>query len=129
VVKPEVPSTEPKEITTVTPDQIIAHRRRRLLELAAELGNVSEACRQMGVSRTRYYEWKKLADAYGLDALTPKARRHPQLPNATPTHVVQELLTVAVNEPTIRLPPVRGPARRARLHGVQDDGAEDPGRP
>jgi transposase InsO family protein len=85
----------------VTPDQIIAHRRRRLLELAAELDNVSEACRQLGVSRTRYYQWKKLADAYGLDALTPKSRRRPQLANATPTHVVNELLTLAVIEPTI----------------------------
>jgi transposase InsO family protein len=85
----------------VTPDQIIAHRRRRLLELADELGNVSEACRQLGVSRTRYYQWRKLADAYGLEALVPKDRRRPQLPNATPTHVVTELLTLAVIEPTI----------------------------
>ena len=85
----------------MTPDQIIAHRRRRLLELADELGNVSEACRQMGVSRTRYYEWKKLAASYGLDALTPKGRRRPQLPNQTPTHVVNELLTLAVLEPTL----------------------------
>jgi len=38
----------------------------------------------MGVSRTRFYEWKRLASAYGLDALTPKGRRRPQLPNATP---------------------------------------------
>src|SRR5579862_4176828 len=98
---PVVPSKEPKESITVTPDQIIAHRRRRLLELAAELGNVTEACRQLGVSRTRYYEWKRLAECYGLDALTPKARRRPQLPNATPTHVVNELLTLAVTEPTI----------------------------
>ena len=87
-MNPEVPLTEPKEFTTVTPDQIISHRRRRLLELADELGNISEACRQIGVSRQRYYEWKKLAERYGLDALEPKARRRPQLPNATPTHVV-----------------------------------------
>lgn len=85
----------------MTPEQIIAHRRRRLLELAVELGNVSEACRQLGVSRTRYYEWKRLADRYGLDALVPKDRRRPQLPNATPTHVINELLTLAVLEPTI----------------------------
>jgi transposase InsO family protein len=85
----------------VTPEVIIAQRRRRLLELADELGNVSAACRTMGVSRTRYYEWKKTAAAYGVDALTPKARRAPQMPNATPTWVVNELLTMAVTEPTI----------------------------
>jgi transposase InsO family protein len=85
----------------MTPDQIIAHRRRRLLHLAEELGNVSEACRQLGVSRTRYYEWKHAAERYGLEALTPKTRRRPQMPNATPTWVVNELLSLAVVEPTI----------------------------
>jgi transposase InsO family protein len=71
------------------------------LELADELGNVSEACRVMGVSRTRYYEWKRIVEQYGLDALTPKERRAPQMPNATPTWVVNELLTLAVTEPTL----------------------------
>jgi len=58
VVDPVVPSTDPKEPTTVTPAEIIYHRRVRLLSLADELGNVSAACRQMGISRTRYYEWR-----------------------------------------------------------------------
>ena len=44
-----------------TPAQIMFDRRVRLLDLAAELGNVSAACRHMGVSRTRYCEWKRLA--------------------------------------------------------------------
>ena len=85
----------------MTPGQIIAHRRRRLLELAAELGNVSAACKQMGISRTRYYEWRRLAQAYGLDALVPKARRKPAQANATPTHVVEQLLSMAVTQPTL----------------------------
>jgi transposase InsO family protein len=42
-----------------------------------------------------------VADAYGLDALWPKERRKPQMPEATPTHVVERLLTLAVIEPTI----------------------------
>jgi transposase InsO family protein len=98
---PVVPSKDPEEPITVTPVEIIAHRRRRLLELADELGNVSAACRQMGVSRTRYYEWKRVAERYGVEALTPKDRRAPQMPNATPTWVVNDLLTMAVNEPTL----------------------------
>jgi molybdenum-dependent DNA-binding transcriptional regulator ModE len=49
------PATPLAETTTATPDEIIARRRRRLLALASELGNVTEACRQMGVSRTRHY--------------------------------------------------------------------------
>ena len=85
----------------MTPAEIIYHRRVRLLSLAEELGNVSAACRQMGISRTRYYEWRGIVAAYGLEALMPKARRRPQLPDATPTHVVEDLLTLAVIEPTL----------------------------
>jgi transposase InsO family protein len=85
----------------VTPNEIIYHRRVRLLSLADELGNVSAACRQLGISRTRYYEWRRIVAQYGLEALMPKDRRAPQLPNATPTHVVEELLTLAVLEPTL----------------------------
>lgn len=85
----------------MTPAQVIHQRRLHVLALAAERSNVSEACRLAGVSRTRFYEWKHAADLYGPDALMPKDRRRPQQPNATPTHVVAELLTLAVLEPTL----------------------------
>jgi transposase InsO family protein len=85
----------------VTPAEIIYQRRLAVLDHAARCGNISETCRTFGVSRTRYYEWKKLAERYGTEALLPKARRRPQLPNATPTHVVEQLLSLAVLEPTL----------------------------
>ena len=62
---------------------------------------MAETCRTFGICRTRYYEWKNRADRYGLEALMPKERRAPQMPSATPTHVVERLLTLAVLEPTI----------------------------
>jgi hypothetical protein len=89
------------ETITVTPAEIIYHRRLAVLDHAARCGNVSETCRTFGVSRTRYYEWKNTADRYGLDALMPKARRKPLMANATPTHVIEQLLTLAVLEPTL----------------------------
>jgi hypothetical protein len=85
----------------VTPEEIIYHRRVRVLELAEELGNVSLACRQIGVSRKKYYEWKHIAENHGLEALWPRERRRPLEPNETPAHVVEELLALAVIEPTI----------------------------
>ncbi|MGO9456843.1 MAG: DDE-type integrase/transposase/recombinase [Acidimicrobiales bacterium] len=85
----------------MTPAEIIYQRRVAVLAHAAKSGNVAETCRVFGISRTRYYEWKKTADRYGLDALMPKERRSPQMPEATPTHVVERLLTLAVLEPTI----------------------------
>ena len=85
----------------MTPAEIIYQRRIAVLEHAQRTGNVAETCRVFGISRTRYYSWKKRADAYGLAALVPKGRRTPQMPSATPTHVVERLLTLAVLEPTI----------------------------
>jgi hypothetical protein len=85
----------------VTPAEIIYQRRVAVLAHADKSKNVAETCRVFGISRTRYYEWKGVADRYGLAALMPKARRTPQMPEATPTHVIEALLTLAVVEPTI----------------------------
>jgi transposase InsO family protein len=105
---PLVPSTEPEEPITVTPTEIIYHRRLRVLEHAAKT-SVAEASRVFGVSRTTIHRWRKQADAYGRDALMPKARRAPAMPNATPTWVVEELLAEAVVRPTL------GAARYAQI--------------
>lgn len=78
------------------------HQRRiRVLQLAEELGNVSEACRLIGVSRTRYYEWKAIADAHGLDALQRRHRRRPAQPNETPTWQVEIIIAEAVSRATL----------------------------
>ncbi len=37
----------------------VAQHRLSVLELARELGNVAEACRQRGLDRTSFYEWKR----------------------------------------------------------------------
>ena len=84
----------------MTRDQIIYQRRVRVLEHAAETQNVAATCRTFGISRKTFYEWRNTAERHGLEALMPKARR-PQLPNATPIHVVYELLEIAVAEPTL----------------------------
>ncbi len=54
---PLVPTKEPKESITVTPDEIIYHRRVRVIERASQT-SVSEACRVFGVSRTTFYRWQ-----------------------------------------------------------------------
>lgn len=61
----------------MTPEEISYQRRVRVLELAAELGNVSLACRLVGVSRRSYYEWAAVAELYALGALWPKGRGRP----------------------------------------------------
>ncbi len=61
-----------------------------------------------------------MAERYGLEVLVPKARRRSRLPNATPTHVVNELLSLTVAEPTIGC----RPPGRAGLRHLQDYRAE-----
>jgi hypothetical protein len=66
--------------------EIIYHQRVRVVEHAAKT-SVAEASRVFGVSRTTIHRWSNLAGAYGVDALMPKARRAPAMPNATPSAV------------------------------------------
>jgi len=85
----------------VTVDDVIYQRRVRVLALAGELGNVSEACRLVGVSRKSFYQWRGAADAYGLEALRPGARRRPRQPNETPMWQVDIILAEAISRPSL----------------------------
>ena len=91
VVDPLVPTKEPQESTTVTPAQIIYHRRVQVLDRAGKT-SVTEACRTFGISRTTYYRWAGRAQRYGLAALLPKGRRPPVMPTATPPDQVEAVL-------------------------------------
>lgn len=49
--------------------------RLRLFQRAEAIGNVSEACREAGISRSLYYQLRKRFVRYGTDGLHPKRRR------------------------------------------------------
>ena len=85
----------------MTHEDIVYDRRVRLIEHAAKIDNVAEACRVFGVSRKTYYEWLKKAEAYGLSALLPKERRKPHQPNAMSSEEVAVILSEAVTRPTL----------------------------
>lgn len=63
-----------------TNNPIIKHKAG-LLNLAEELGNVSKACKIMGVSRDTFYRYQELAEEGGIDALINQNRRVPNLKN------------------------------------------------
>ncbi len=50
-----------------TNDKVIKHKVG-LLNLAEELGNVSKACKMMGLSRDTFYRYKSAADEGGVEA-------------------------------------------------------------
>jgi molybdenum-dependent DNA-binding transcriptional regulator ModE len=64
-----------KQMTTnATIAQKAARRKLNLLELASDLGNVSEACRRIGYSREQFYEIRRNYQAFGSEGLLDKAR-------------------------------------------------------
>lgn len=85
----------------MTHEDIVYDRRVRLIEYAAKINNVAEACRVFGVSRKSYYEWIKRAEQYGLSALLPRERRKPHQPNAMTPEEVAVILSEAIARPTL----------------------------
>lgn len=85
----------------MTHEDIVYDRRVRLIEHAAKIGNVAEACRVFGVSRNTYYEWIKKAEQYGLSALLPRQRRRPHQPNEMSSEEVAVILSEAIARPTL----------------------------
>ena len=84
----------------MTHEDIVYDRRKRLIEYAAKINNVAEACRVFGVSGKTYYEWVGKAERYGLSALLPKGRRKPHQRNAMSSEEVAVILSEAVTRPT-----------------------------
>jgi hypothetical protein len=70
-----------------------------LLNLAEELGNVSQACRIMGLSRDTFYRYKAAVDEGGVDALISKNRRQPNLKNRVDEQTESAVVAYATEEP------------------------------
>jgi transposase InsO family protein len=79
--------------------QSIIKHKVGLLNLAEELGNVSQACRVMGVSRDTFYRVKEAKEAGGIEALLHKDRRGPNLKNRVDESTETAVLAFAVDNP------------------------------
>jgi transposase-like protein len=89
-----------KRITDKDPAVKLARKRLSVLELAQELGSVSKACKQAGMDRTSFYEWKRRFQTHGLEGLKDLPPVHKSHPQTTPEHVQERIVELALSNPT-----------------------------
>src|SRR5262245_11713041 len=85
----------------MTLDESVHGMRLRVIERAQAVGNVSAVCRELGISRTLFYRWRKRLERYGTDGLHPR-RLRPQAgrPVATAPEVERLVLGIAISAAT-----------------------------
>ena len=81
-------------------DSILAFRLR-VMARAEELKNVTAACRELGISRTLFYRWRRRFERYGRDGLHPRRRQaRPGRPPQVPPHLARLVVGQALAWPT-----------------------------
>ena len=98
-VPAEIPGKRDR-ITEKDPAAKLARHRLSVLQLAQELGSVSKACRQGGMDRNSFYEWKRRFQTHGLEGLKDLPPIHKSHPQTTPPEVQERIITLALQHPT-----------------------------
>ena len=80
------------------PQNVIKHKVG-LLNLAAELGNVSRACKVMGFSRDTFYRYQSAREAGGVEALLDANRKKPNLRNRVEEATESAITGFAIEQP------------------------------
>jgi len=84
----------------MTQAQYIIKRKLNILELGETLGNISEACRRLGISRQHYYDIKDAIAQEGLKGLLEKSRQKPRIGNRVAPEIECQVLDYSLQFPT-----------------------------
>lgn len=104
-----------EEVRKAVQEELRIRRKLWILDYALMCGNTSEACREFGVPRSSFYEWKM---AYELNGRQGLARKKPipwSHPRSAPPEVVEKILHL---RSTYNLGPQRIMWYLERYHGV-----------
>jgi molybdenum-dependent DNA-binding transcriptional regulator ModE len=83
----------------MTQQQYIIKRKLNILDFAEQLGNISDACRRLGVSRQHYYDIREALEEHGLEGLLEKARNKPRIGNRVATAIEDRVLAYSLEYP------------------------------
>lgn len=83
----------------MTQEQYIINRKTNIVELGKTLGNISEACRKLGVSRRHYYDIKGAIEEDGIDGLLAKSRNKPRYANRVSSTIEKRILDYSLEYP------------------------------
>lgn len=84
----------------MTQQQYVINRKLNILELGEKLGNISQACKRLGVSRQHFYDIKQAVEEEGIEGLVEKSRRKPRIGNRVPAEFESAVLKYSLEYPT-----------------------------
>lgn len=76
-----------------------AHSKYIILKHALKENNVSQTCELFGISRTTYYNWKRLYEKFGMAGLKTKEPKKPEMPNKISKSLENEILSYVERYP------------------------------